>query len=651
MARVMKSPNMMSTTGRIPVIAAPTATPVMPASEMGESTTRSGPNSCTRPDSTLNGVPASATSSPTMNTRSSARISSARASFTAWANVSSRSAAAGSSVRTSLRVDVLVHLLSVRVGRGQRELHAGGHLLLGLPLQVLEGLPVRGTPLQDPVGHQPHGVAAGLPVLLLLLRPVVRPVHVADVVSEPPVGHALEEGGTVAAASPFDCLAGCGVHCADVLAVDDLGGDAERRGPSGDLARRGLGVGRVLVVEVVLADEDDRELPQRGHVHDLVQHALAEGPLAEEAHGDLAGAAHLRRQCRPRGDAGASRDDRVRAEVAGVRVGDVHGAALAPAVPGLLAQQLREHPVHLRPLGQAVAVPAMRAGDVVVAAEDRAHADRHRLLAHVEMGQARHLGPEVQLVDVQLEVADAEHGRVHLERVLGGELGASRRASGRRSNARFLRPIDALPLRGHWSTPDRCARTRNSTAKSSLSRPMARAEVSSSFTTAVVGSGTSNSRPDSRASSMSFCIMLTSNHASSGISSTNGPRYRTIGDAITLFSRTSTAFSRAIPPLSARSTPSLNAVIWTARLRFEAVFMRTACPVPPTWLTFGPMSSSTGRARSKASGSPPTMIERFPCSSVRTLPDTGASSIWAPRSATRLASSRLAAGLTVLRST
>ena len=37
----------------------------MPASEMGESMTRSGPNLSTRPTSTLKGVPASATSSPT----------------------------------------------------------------------------------------------------------------------------------------------------------------------------------------------------------------------------------------------------------------------------------------------------------------------------------------------------------------------------------------------------------------------------------------------------------------------------------------------------------------------------------------------------------------------------------------------------------
>ena len=74
---------MMSTTGRIPVIAAPSPIPVMPASEMGESSTRSGPNSSTSPDVTLNGVPASATSSPMRKTAGSRRSSSASASLTA----------------------------------------------------------------------------------------------------------------------------------------------------------------------------------------------------------------------------------------------------------------------------------------------------------------------------------------------------------------------------------------------------------------------------------------------------------------------------------------------------------------------------------------------------------------------------------------
>src|SRR5579871_2512480 len=64
MTRVRKSPNIMSAMGRMPVIAAPTATPVNPASEIGVSITRFVPNSSTNPESTLNGVPASATSSP-----------------------------------------------------------------------------------------------------------------------------------------------------------------------------------------------------------------------------------------------------------------------------------------------------------------------------------------------------------------------------------------------------------------------------------------------------------------------------------------------------------------------------------------------------------------------------------------------------------
>ena len=64
---------------------------------------------------------------------------------------------------------------------------------------------------------------------------------------------------------------------------------------------------------------------------------------------------------------------------------------------------------------------------------------------------------------------------------------------------------------------------------------------------------------------MSFCIMLQSNHASSGWSRTNGPRYLIIGEAITEFSIASTATSRSMPPFSAISSPSENAIICTER--------------------------------------------------------------------------------------
>src|SRR2546428_13811793 len=149
----MKSPNIMSTIGRSPVIAAPTATPVKPASEMGVSITRSVPNSSTSPDNTLKGVPASATSSPKMHTRVSRRISSASASRTACANVSSLVATSG--------INVLVHLVYSRIWRGNRKLHRRLHfrphffldllklsfirkLLLDQPLRkVLDWIPLR----------------------------------------------------------------------------------------------------------------------------------------------------------------------------------------------------------------------------------------------------------------------------------------------------------------------------------------------------------------------------------------------------------------------------------------------------------------------------------------------------------------------------
>src|SRR2546426_1087568 len=193
MVKVRKSPNMMSTTGRMPVIAAPSARPGIPGSEIGESSTRSVPNSSTSPASTLNGVPASATSSPITKIDGSRRISSRKASLTAWASVSSRVPWATSSV------DIARPLAAPRaLDRPRRRLVDGEH----------------------------------------------------------------------------------------VLAVDLFGGNPERLGARRDRAGRDLLIGGVLVVEVVLPDVDHRQLPERGHVHHLVEEPLAERALAGEADQD-----------------------------------------------------------------------------------------------------------------------------------------------------------------------------------------------------------------------------------------------------------------------------------------------------------------------------------------------------------------------------
>src|SRR3954451_1808111 len=170
MTSVKKSPNIRSTTGRSPVIAAPTPRPVNPGSEMGVSTTRCVPNSSTRPLSTLNGVPASATSSPITKTSGSRRISSTKAAFTAWANVSSG-------------IEILRDLRCVGEGRVERELQP--RLDLGTRLVRDADQVVRRSELLllQPAAEDGKRVAFAAPQLLLVLRAVVTAVDVADVMA------------------------------------------------------------------------------------------------------------------------------------------------------------------------------------------------------------------------------------------------------------------------------------------------------------------------------------------------------------------------------------------------------------------------------------------------------------------------------------
>src|SRR3990170_4946198 len=156
----MKSPNMMSTTGLMPVMDAPTAKPVMPASEIGVSITRSLPNSSTSPDRTLNGVPASATSSPMMNTRGSRRISSASASRMASPKVNSRPFALG--------IDMLIDLAHVREGRIDRKLRRrfdlGFHVRMNPIQQTLIGMLL----IDQPARQLRERIAPGHPILLFV---------------------------------------------------------------------------------------------------------------------------------------------------------------------------------------------------------------------------------------------------------------------------------------------------------------------------------------------------------------------------------------------------------------------------------------------------------------------------------------------------
>src|SRR5262245_6234714 len=271
-----KSPNMMSTIGRMPVMAAPTPMPVKPASEIGVSMIRSLPNSSTNPVNTLKVVPASATSSPMRTTLGSRRISSAMASLMASPNVSSLRAVASSGI------DVLVDLAGIGIGGVDGKLHGGIHLRTQLLLHRVEPGTIGDAVVHHPWAVERDGIALRHPFLLLCLRPVIGAGDIANVMSVVTVGLELEESRALASPGTLDVLRRHGVDVTNVLAVDRLGGDPEGLSPCDNVPRRRLREMRVLVVAVVFAREDHRQLPELREVQLLIKEALTESALAEE---------------------------------------------------------------------------------------------------------------------------------------------------------------------------------------------------------------------------------------------------------------------------------------------------------------------------------------------------------------------------------
>src|SRR5580658_6701887 len=324
---------------------------------------------------------------------------------------------------------------------------------------------------------------------------------------------------------------------------------------------------RVFGVHIIFADINDRQFPELREVHAFIQHALTERAFTEEANSDLSGFQGFGGQRGAGGDTHASRNDRVRAQIAGRGIGDVHRTAFPAAVSSLFSQQFGKHQLRRGAFGEAVAMAAMRAGHVVVRAKRFANTDGNRFFADVKMRQARHQRACVQFIYVFFKQTDGHHLTVHAQPFFDACANACSCEVGNRC---------------HCATPDIRASTSKTTAKSCFASPIPRAAERNSFETAVVGSGTSSARPISRASSISFCIMFTSNHASAGMLRTNGPRYLIIGDATALLVSTSTATLRAMPLFSASNTPSLNAIICTARLKLIAIFIESARPLSPT---------------------------------------------------------------------
>src|SRR5712671_2517740 len=128
----------------------------------------------------------------------------------------------------------------------------------------------------------------------------------------------------------------------------------------------------------------------------------------------------LRGKSRTSRDSHTAADNCVRPKVASRWISDVHRSTLSPAVARFLAQQLGEHAIGSRALGQAVTMSTMRAGNVVVSAQRFANAYCDRFLAAVEMREAGHQGARVELVHLLLKHADADHLPIGVQPLLLG---------------------------------------------------------------------------------------------------------------------------------------------------------------------------------------------------------------------------------------
>src|SRR2546422_8899052 len=204
-------------------------------------------------------------------------------------------------------------------------------------------------------------------LLLFLLRAVLLTVDIADMMARIAVGVAQQETRAFPSPRVVHKILGGRIHGAHILSIHTCDmKNTESRGAGQDVTSRSLQIMRVFVVEIVFTDVDHRQFPELSEVHNLIEDALAEGPLSKKTDCDPVRAVTFCGKRSTRGDTDTPGHDGVGAEISGGGVGNMHRTTLASAIASFFAKQFSEHPIRRSALGQAMAMPAMRTGDVIV---------------------------------------------------------------------------------------------------------------------------------------------------------------------------------------------------------------------------------------------------------------------------------------------
>ena len=236
------------------------------------------------------------------------------------------------------------------------------------------------------------------------------------------IGEALNQGRAAAATGPFDGLGRGVVHGQHVVAINRNAGQTVAFGPRGDgrIAGR-ISEGNFGGKLIVFADEQHRQLPDRGHVQPLVKGAVVHRPVAEKRDRDVVGLVQPKAIARAGGLQDAGANDAAGAHHSHLGREQMHAAAAAARAAGGTTVQLGDQLQRRHALGQSVAVAAMRAENHILMPQMGAHAGRDRFLPDVGMAGAVDQ-PALMRADQQLlAAADKRHRPVQGEQAIGGD--------------------------------------------------------------------------------------------------------------------------------------------------------------------------------------------------------------------------------------
>src|SRR5512133_2377170 len=141
-------------------------------------------------------------------------------------------------------------------------------------------------------------------------------------------------------------------------------------------------------VEIVLADKQDRQLPELGPVEGFVEGALVDRPVPEETGGDAVFTPVARGKGQADRDGELSPDNGVAAHKVQAGVEQVHGTTLALADAGGFAEQFGHNPPGIGTAHDGLGVFAVGEEDVVILMKTSLHSNSHHLLTVVKVQES-----------------------------------------------------------------------------------------------------------------------------------------------------------------------------------------------------------------------------------------------------------------------